>query len=88
MIDIRARVNSGNTFTIHHGAVYQNANFDDVLAKLADFLAAHPARPSCCGSSRSAPASSAPAPTPPGQSSFPDIFDAYVRSARCSGHRR
>src|SRR6185436_3198935 len=40
MIDIRARVNAGNTFTIHHGAAYQNANFDDVLAKLGDFLGA------------------------------------------------
>src|SRR4051812_1786881 len=42
MIDIRARVNAGNTFTIHHGATYQNANFDDVLNRLTDFLGAHP----------------------------------------------
>ena len=37
-IDIRARVNTGNTFTIHHGASYQNANFDDVLTRLRRHL--------------------------------------------------
>jgi hypothetical protein len=26
----------------HHGSTYQNANFDDVLNKLSDFLGAHP----------------------------------------------
>jgi len=78
MIDIRARVNAGNTFTIHHGAAYQNANFDDVLAKLADFLGAHPGetvvlrlKQECTGELGSCTDAS-------GQSSFPDIFDSYV----------
>ncbi|GIM93896.1 phosphatidylinositol-specific phospholipase C [Paractinoplanes toevensis] len=78
MIDIRARVNSGNTFTIHHGASYQNANFDDVLTKLGDFLAAHPGetvvvrlKQECTGEIGSCTDVS-------GQSSFVDIFDAYV----------
>jgi len=78
MIDIRARVNTGNTFTIHHGATYQNANFDDVLNKLADFLGAHPGetvvlrlKQECTGELGSCTDAS-------GQSSFPDIFDSYV----------
>jgi hypothetical protein len=78
MIDIRARVNDGNTFTIHHGATYQNANFDDVLARLGDFLAAHPGetvlvrlKQECTGEIGSCTDAS-------GQSGFPDIFDAYV----------
>ncbi len=78
MIDIRARVNTGNTFTIHHGATYQNANFDDVLAKLSDFLGAHPGesvvvrlKQECTGELGSCTDAS-------GQSSFQDIFDGYV----------
>jgi len=78
MVDIRARVNAGNTFTIHHGAVYQNANFDDVLGTLSTFLAAHPGetvvmrlKQECTGEIGSCTDAS-------GQASFPDIFDAYV----------
>jgi len=78
MIDIRARVNAGNTFTIHHGATYQNANFDDVLARLGEFLGAHPGetvvvrlKQECTGELGSCTDAS-------GQSSFPDIFDRYV----------
>ncbi|MFF4563656.1 phosphatidylinositol-specific phospholipase C domain-containing protein [Streptomyces sp. NPDC001435] len=40
-IDIRVRV-VGGAFAVHHTNVYQNANFDDVLSKARDFLAAHP----------------------------------------------
>ncbi|MGW4645705.1 phosphatidylinositol-specific phospholipase C domain-containing protein [Kitasatospora sp. NPDC004289] len=40
-IDIRVRV-IGGSFTVHHGAFYQNANFDDVLDKARTFLKAHP----------------------------------------------
>ncbi|WP_436537326.1 phosphatidylinositol-specific phospholipase C [Actinoplanes sp. HUAS TT8] len=78
MIDLRARVNTGNTFTIHHGATYQNANFDDVLNKLAAFLGAHPGesvvvrlKQECTGEIGSCTDAS-------GQSGFADIFDAYV----------
>jgi len=80
MIDIRARVNGGNTFTIHHGAVYQNANFDDVLNVLRTFLAAHPGetvvmrlKQECTGEIGSCTDVS-------GQKSFSDIFDSYVSS--------
>ncbi|MEV4708506.1 phosphatidylinositol-specific phospholipase C [Actinoplanes sp. NPDC049316] len=79
MVDIRARVNAGNTFTIHHGATYQNANFDDVLGRLSAFLAAHPRetvvmrlKQECTGELGSCTDAS-------GQQSFADIFDAYVR---------
>jgi 1-phosphatidylinositol phosphodiesterase len=78
MIDIRARVNGGNTFTIHHGAYYQNANFDDVLNVLSGFLSAHPGetvlmrlKQECTGEFGSCTDVS-------GQKNFPDIFDAYA----------
>ncbi|WP_306205051.1 phosphatidylinositol-specific phospholipase C [Actinoplanes sp. RD1] len=78
MIDIRARVNEGNTFTIHHGASYQNANFSDVLATLAAFLTAHPRetvvmrlKQECTGELGSCTDAT-------GQRSFQDIFDAYA----------
>jgi len=71
-------VNAGNTFTIHHGGTYQNANFDDVLTKLADFLGAHPSesvvlrlKQECTGELGSCTDAA-------GQSSFPDIFDGYA----------
>jgi hypothetical protein len=78
-IDIRARVNDGNTFTIHHGSSYQNANFDDVLTKLQDFLGAHPRetvimrlKQECTGEIGSCSDAA-------GQAGFPDIFDSYRR---------
>ncbi|GLY07114.1 phosphatidylinositol-specific phospholipase C [Actinoplanes sp. NBRC 101535] len=78
MIDVRARVNSGNTFTVHHGATYQNANFDDVLTKLSSFLSAHPGetvvlrfKQECTGELGSCTDAS-------GQNGFTDIFDGYT----------
>ncbi|GAA0493101.1 1-phosphatidylinositol phosphodiesterase [Paractinoplanes deccanensis] len=78
MIDVRARVNAGNSFTIHHGATYQNANFSDVLNRLADFLAAHPRetvllrlKQECTGQTGSCTDAT-------GQAPFADIFDSYV----------
>lgn len=40
-LDIRVR-QVGNAFTIHHGSVYQHANFDDVLGECVAFLQANP----------------------------------------------
>ncbi len=40
-LDIRCR-HIDNAFTIHHGQVYQNMNFDDVLNAVIGFLNAHP----------------------------------------------
>jgi len=40
-LDIRCR-HIDNSFAIHHGAIYQNLNFDDVLNACFTFLANHP----------------------------------------------
>ncbi|WP_405664716.1 phosphatidylinositol-specific phospholipase C [Streptomyces sp. NBC_01166] len=40
-LDIRCRI-SGDAYAIHHGASYQNLNFDDVLRACRDFLARRP----------------------------------------------
>ena len=40
-LDIRCRFFE-DSFTIHHGAIYQNMNFDDVLVACQTFLKAHP----------------------------------------------
>lgn len=40
-LDIRCR-HVDNAFAIHHGQVYQNINFDDVLNAVIGFLNAHP----------------------------------------------
>ncbi|KAJ7183866.1 1-phosphatidylinositol phosphodiesterase [Mycena filopes] len=85
--DIRLRVESDDKFTVHHGAVYQNANFDDVLDKIDAFLGAHPAeavlmrvKQECTGSIGSCTDVS-------GQASFIDIFDMY-RDNSASARRR
>ena len=36
-LDIRCR-HINNAFAIHHGLIYQNANFDDVLSVVRDFF--------------------------------------------------
>ncbi|MGU3375507.1 phosphatidylinositol-specific phospholipase C [Chryseobacterium sp. M5A1_1a] len=40
-LDIRCR-HIDNSFTIHHGPIYQNLNFDDVLNACYTFLESHP----------------------------------------------
>ncbi|KAK7013950.1 1-phosphatidylinositol phosphodiesterase [Favolaschia claudopus] len=77
MFDVRLRIETNNKFVIHHGAVYQNANFDDVLNKIDGFLAAHPTeavmmrvKQECTGEIGSCTDVS-------GQASFVDIFDMY-----------
>jgi 1-phosphatidylinositol phosphodiesterase len=40
-LDIRCR-HIGNAFAIHHGSVYQNLNFNDVLLACNTFLSSHP----------------------------------------------
>ncbi|WP_157408605.1 phosphatidylinositol-specific phospholipase C [Actinoplanes sp. N902-109] len=80
MIDIRARVNSGNTFTIHHGATYQNANFSDVTAVLSTFLAAHPRETVIMRLKQECTGELGSCTDVAGQRSFPDIFDSYAGS--------
>jgi hypothetical protein len=79
MIDIRARVNSGNTFTIHHGAVYQNANFDDVLTVLTSFLVAHPSETVIMRLKQECTGELGSCTDVAGQNPFTDIFDAYAQ---------
>ncbi|MEV6302168.1 phosphatidylinositol-specific phospholipase C [Actinoplanes sp. NPDC051861] len=78
MIDVRARVNSGNTFTIHHGASYQNANFDDVLGRLSGFLAAHPRETVVMRLKQECTGEFGSCTDVGGQRSFADIFDMYA----------
>lgn len=78
-IDIRARVNGGNTFTIHHGAQYQNANFDDVLNVLATFLREHPSETVIMRLKQECHGGLGSCTDVAGQRSFPDIFDSYRR---------
>ncbi|KAF7329264.1 Phosphatidylinositol-specific phospholipase C domain-containing protein [Mycena kentingensis (nom. inval.)] len=80
-IDIRLRIVEDNKFAIHHGAVYQNANFDDVINKLDAFLAVHTGeavvlrvKQECTGEIGSCTDVS-------GQSSFVDIFDMYMANS-------
>lgn len=40
-LDVRCR-RSGNSFVLHHGSVYQHANFDDVLNMCGTFLRQNP----------------------------------------------
>lgn len=41
VFDVRCRA-IGNSFTIHHGQVYQQANLDDVFGTMTNFLRNHP----------------------------------------------
>jgi Phosphatidylinositol-specific phospholipase C, X domain len=77
MIDIRARVNSGNSLTIHHGAVYQNANFTDVLNTLGTFLDQHPSETVVMRLKQECTGELGSCTDVGGQSSFQDIFDSY-----------
>ncbi|KAJ6534321.1 PLC-like phosphodiesterase [Mycena capillaripes] len=87
MFDIRLRIETGNTFVVHHGLVYQNANFDDVLNKIDAFLSAHSAeavvmrvKQECTGQIGSCTDVS-------GQASFIDIFDMYARNSPAAQRR-
>jgi Phosphatidylinositol-specific phospholipase C, X domain len=77
MIDIRVRVNGGNTFTVHHGAVHQNANFDDVINTLGYFLDTHPRETVIMRVKQECTGEFGSCTDVGGQKSFPDIFDSY-----------
>ncbi|WP_394938047.1 phosphatidylinositol-specific phospholipase C [Psychromicrobium sp. YIM B11713] len=77
-IDIRAKVNAGNTFTIHHGAVYQSANFDDVLTNLRDFLRNHPTETVLMRLKHECTGETFSCKDDDGQADFLTIFRSYV----------
>jgi 1-phosphatidylinositol phosphodiesterase len=77
-IDIRGKINSGNSLAIYHGAVSQRKTFADVLDTLRTFLATNPGetvllrlKQECTGELGSCTDAA-------GQKPFPDIFDAYA----------
>jgi alpha-L-arabinofuranosidase B-like protein/phosphatidylinositol-specific phospholipase C-like protein len=71
-LDVRCR-HFNNAFTIHHGSVYQNANFDDVLNAVIAFLNAHPSEAVIMSVKEEHTASG-------NTRSFEQTFDAYVAS--------
>ncbi|KAJ7074839.1 1-phosphatidylinositol phosphodiesterase [Mycena belliarum] len=87
MFDIRLRVNEGNTFTVHHGAVYQNANFDDVLRKIDQWLNAHPSEAVVMRIKQECTGDIGSCADADGQASFVDIFDTYRNNAPAAQRR-
>ncbi len=77
MIDIRVRVNGGNTFTVHHGSVYQKANFDDVIDTLGRFLDAHRGETVVLRLKHECTGQLGSCRDVGGQRSFPEIFEMY-----------
>jgi 1-phosphatidylinositol phosphodiesterase len=70
-LDIRCR-HIDNAFAIHHGSIYQNQNFDDVLNAVIGFLNAHPREAVIMSVKEEHTASN-------DTRSFADTFDTYVQ---------
>lgn len=70
-LDIRCR-HIDNSFTIHHGAIYQNLNFDDVLNACYAFLESHPSETIIMSVKEEYDASNT-------TRSFEQTFDSYVQ---------
>lgn len=70
-LDIRCR-HIDNAFTIHHGAIYQNLNFDDVLNACYTFLNSHPSETIIMSVKEEYDASNT-------TRSFEQTFDSYVQ---------
>lgn len=70
-LDIRCR-HIDNSFTIHHGAIYQKLNFDDVLNACYAFLNSHPSETIIMSVKEEYDASNT-------TRSFEQTFDSYVQ---------
>jgi len=70
-LDIRCR-HIDNAFAIHHGAIYQNLNFDDVLNACYAFLNSHPSETIIMSVKEEYDASNT-------TRSFEQTFDSYVQ---------
>jgi 1-phosphatidylinositol phosphodiesterase len=70
-LDIRCR-HIDNSFAIHHGAIYQNLNFDDVLNACYVFLNSHPSETIIMSVKEEYDASNT-------TRSFEQTFDSYVQ---------
>ena len=77
-LDIRCR-RIGNRFAIHHGIVYLNKNFDDVLLDATRFLAAHPGETLLMRVKEEHTAADSTL-------SFAEIFDNYANDPRYSAY--
>lgn len=77
MVDIRVKINAGNTFTIHHGSIYQEANFADVVLTLTQFLSANPRETVLMRLKHECNKDHIFACTDDGQMGLADIFDSY-----------
>ncbi len=76
-LDIRCR-HINDAFAIHHGSIYQNANFNDVLNAVIGFLNSNP--------SETVIMSVKEEHTPSGNTrSFEQTFDSYVAANPASG---
>ena len=82
MFDIRLRIVDGNKFAVHHGAVYQQANFDDVINKLGGFLDAHPKEAVILRVKHECTGDIGSCDDVPNQADFATIFDTYAVSDR------
>jgi len=78
MFDIRLRIVENNKFAVHHGATYQNANFDDVINKLGGFLDAHPEEAVILRVKQECTGDIGSCTDVGGQSDFATIFDTYA----------
>ncbi|WP_338847047.1 phosphatidylinositol-specific phospholipase C [Massilia sp. W12] len=76
MLDIRCR-RIDNKFAIHHGFVYQHANYDDVLQAVTRFLAEHPGETVLMRVKEEYEAANT-------TMSFAQIFNTYANDARYS----
>lgn len=72
VLDIRCR-RIDNKFAIHHGLVYQHANFDDVLQTVTSFLQQHPAETVLMRVSEEYDAANS-------SMSFADIYNTYANN--------
>ncbi|ROH98488.1 MULTISPECIES: phosphatidylinositol-specific phospholipase C [unclassified Chryseobacterium] len=70
-LDIRCR-HIDNSFTIHHGSIYQNLNFDDVLNACYAFLNSHPSETIIMSVKEEYDASNT-------TRSFEQTFDSYIQ---------
>ncbi|KAF7307927.1 PLCXc domain-containing protein [Mycena kentingensis (nom. inval.)] len=76
-IDIRLRVERNNSLVVHHGAVYQNANLDDVLGVLVKFLASNPSETVLLRLKQECTGEFGSCTDVPDQNPFTDILDTY-----------
>ncbi|KAF7314429.1 Phosphatidylinositol-specific phospholipase C domain-containing protein [Mycena kentingensis (nom. inval.)] len=79
--DVRLRIVEDSKFTIHHGLIFQEATFDNVLDKFDAFLAAHPKEVLMVRIKQECTGEVGSCTDVEGQKSFTDIFDDYMNNS-------